>query len=132
MLGTNGLNSAHHLHLRGSDVVLIPTPSNDINDPLRWPTWKKYCAFMNTCLFAFMVTGYVGGFAPALYQLGREFETPLKDTANLILWPLLVGGLGVSIISLNVICFGSQCFRTSSGFQRLNTWGNVPCLSFPP
>lgn len=77
-------------------MVLIPQPSQDINDPLRWSTWKKHFAFLNVCLFAFMITGYVGGFAPALYRLGIEFDKPMNESINLILWPLLLSGLGVS------------------------------------
>ncbi|KAK4942089.1 hypothetical protein LTR10_018125 [Elasticomyces elasticus] len=87
-------NVVHNLHLRGTDVVLVPQPSNDINDPLRWPKWKKHVAFLNVAFFAFMVTGYVGGFAPALYLLGIEFQKSQTETINLILWPLLLSGLG--------------------------------------
>lgn len=41
-------DNAHHAHLqhiKKSDVrvILVPQPSlTDPNDPLRWPTWKKW------------------------------------------------------------------------------------------
>ncbi|KAK5046000.1 hypothetical protein LTR84_008787 [Exophiala bonariae] len=94
LIDSAGVGDVHNLHLRDTDVVLIPQPSQDINDPLRWPAWKKHFAFLNVCLFAFMITGYVGGFAPALYLLGIEFDKPMNESMNLILWPLLVSGLG--------------------------------------
>ena len=41
-------------------VLLVPQPStNDPNDPLSWPSLKKYLAFFNGCWYAFMgaITG---------------------------------------------------------------------------
>jgi hypothetical protein len=76
-------------------VVLVPQPSEDVNDPLRWPTWKKYFAFLNVCLLAFMTTGFISGFSPGLYLLSVEFKRDVSTTTGLILWPLLTSGLGV-------------------------------------
>jgi len=84
--------------------VLVPRPSDDVNDPLRWPTWKKYFAFLNVCLFAFMTTFFIGGFSPALYYLGLEFHKDLSTTTGLILWALLVSGIGVGLVSTPFIC----------------------------
>jgi hypothetical protein len=76
-------------------VILVPQPSRDTNDPLQWPTWRKYCAFLNICVFTAMVTGFISGFSPALYGLGLEFHTDLQKTSGLVTWPLLAAGLGV-------------------------------------
>jgi hypothetical protein len=84
------------LHLGKSDVILVPQPSSDVNDPLRWPKWKKLCAFLNVCIFTAVVTGYISCFSPALYILGIEFKTDLQQTSGLVTWPLLTAGLGVS------------------------------------
>lgn len=88
--------NVHNTHLRGTNIVLVPQPSDDVNDPLRWPTWKKYFAFLNVCLLAFMTTAFIGGFAPALYILSLEYQKNTSAAAGLILWPLLVSGLCVS------------------------------------
>ena len=77
--------------------MLVPQPSSDVNDPLRWPTWKKNTAFLNICFFAFMTTGFVGGFSPALYSLSLEFNKDLSTSTGLILWCLLISGIGVSL-----------------------------------
>jgi MFS family permease len=90
------IHIVNNTHLRGTNIVLVPHPSEDVNDPLRWPKWKKYFAFLNVCLLAFMTTGFIGGFAPALYILSLEFNKDLSVAAGLILWPLLVSGLCVS------------------------------------
>lgn len=35
-------HTAEALHSQSKDnIILIPTPSNDINDPLNWSTWRK-------------------------------------------------------------------------------------------
>lgn len=35
-------HTAEGLHSQSKDnIILIPTPSNDINDPLNWSTWRK-------------------------------------------------------------------------------------------
>jgi hypothetical protein len=86
-----------NIHLRRTNVVLVPQPSEDVNDPLRWPTWKKYFAFLNVCLLAFMTTGFISGFSPGLYLLSVEFKRDVSTTTGLILWPLLTSGLGVCV-----------------------------------
>jgi hypothetical protein len=119
----------HNLHLRGTNVVLVPQPSNDPNDPLRWPTWKKYIAFLNVCVFAGMITGFISGFSPALYLLSLEFKKDLSGTSGLITWPLLVSGLGVSLVHVKQMLFTKELSRTSSGSPLASTLANVPFLS---
>ena len=42
----------------------MPQPSEDPNDPLKWPQWKKMLAFGTTCTFTFLTTWYVGSKSP--------------------------------------------------------------------
>jgi hypothetical protein len=77
-------------------VVLIPQPSKDPNDPLRWPQWKKNVAFFNVCAFSFFTNVSIGGLSPAFYGLSLEFQEPITKTAGLLSWAILVLGLGVS------------------------------------
>lgn len=53
--GTNDLvdvkNERDDIHHRGKDVVLIPQPSADPNDPLNWSYFRK-CIFMSQAIFA--------------------------------------------------------------------------------
>jgi len=37
---------------RSTDIVLTPQPSDDVNDPLNLPAWKKAAAFIPICCFA--------------------------------------------------------------------------------
>lgn len=37
------LNRLKHGTGKNAHIVLVPQPSDDPNDPLNWPTWKKHC-----------------------------------------------------------------------------------------
>jgi len=85
-------------HLKGTSVVLIPQPSDDPDDPLRWPQWMKYMAFINVCAFSFMTNVSIGGLSPAFYVLSLEFDRSITVAAGLLTWCILALGLGVSTI----------------------------------
>jgi MFS family permease len=75
-------------------LVLVPRPSeNDPNDPLRWPKWKKHVAFSSVCAFTFLTNYAIGGLAPAFYLLSLEFGKTMKETSDLLIWPILVLGM---------------------------------------
>ncbi|KAJ9614977.1 hypothetical protein H2200_001051 [Cladophialophora chaetospira] len=95
LLGTADLGDVdHRAHVEGTNILLVPQPSSDMNDPLRWSTLQKYAAFLNVCVFSATTTGFVGGFAPALYELSVEFNQSLTKTTGLILWALFISGIG--------------------------------------
>lgn len=79
------------------DIVLVPQPSSDVNDPLRWPAWKKHAAFFNVALMSFMIVGAVGGLAPALYKLGPELGATQTQLIGLVTFVTLIVGLSVYI-----------------------------------
>ncbi|KAI9813841.1 MAG: hypothetical protein M1827_003631 [Pycnora praestabilis] len=81
-------------HLGHTGILLVPQPSKDPNDPLNWPTWKKYVAFGNICAFTFFVNYSIGGFSPAFYSISLEFRKPMATVSDLLIWPVLVLGLG--------------------------------------
>ncbi|KEF51967.1 uncharacterized protein A1O9_11957 [Exophiala aquamarina CBS 119918] len=83
----------HNPRLIGTDIVLVPHPSNDINDPLRLPQWKKWAAFLNICMLTFMTCFWLGGLSPAFYLLSLEFNVTMADASGLLVWPVLSAGL---------------------------------------
>lgn len=84
--GTEFLYDAGHKHeelqhVRHGDghVLLVPQPSlTDPNDPLRWPSWKKWLTFSNALAYAFLggVTGPI--MAGGLLELSAALEQPLQ------------------------------------------------------
>ena len=75
--------------------MLVPQVSDDVNDPLRWPQWKKLVAFVNVCVFTALTNASSGGLTPALYIISLEFDEDVITVARLIPWAILVLGLGV-------------------------------------
>ncbi|KAH6704368.1 major facilitator superfamily domain-containing protein [Leptodontidium sp. MPI-SDFR-AT-0119] len=51
------VDNQHLLHAEHSshDLVLIPQPSNDPDDPLRWSSPRKYLALGIVCLYSFII-----------------------------------------------------------------------------
>lgn len=39
------------------NIILVPQPSSNPNDPLRWPQTKKICQFAFLWFWAFMMAG---------------------------------------------------------------------------
>ncbi|CAI6329017.1 unnamed protein product [Periconia digitata] len=86
-----------------TEIILIPQPSNDPNDPLLWPTWKRETAFsvlfLNCIVFAACPGPMI---APATVALAAQLEVPIKHVAQLSGYQLLiVGALGplVSVLA---------------------------------
>ena len=87
---------SRHKHKRGTDIVLVPQPSDDINDPLNWPAWKRGLAFSTICIFTFLVSWTLGGLGAALVQLSEDFNADLNLTVHVIVtWVVLTLGLAV-------------------------------------
>ena len=42
---------------KNAEVILVPQPSNDLNDPLNWPLWQRDCILLLYCFCTVRVTG---------------------------------------------------------------------------
>jgi hypothetical protein len=117
--------AGHRLKHTG-DLVLIPQPSDDVNDPLNWPQKKKVGAFIPVVVFSFLGNWCVAGLAIALLLLIEEFGRDLNTTAQAFIeFPTLALGLGVCP-QRNLL--SNQC-RISFGLRRRFMLGNVPLFS---
>lgn len=75
----NGTHEALQHVSDGDDHILVPQPSlSDVNDPLRWPRWKKWMTFANGLAYSFLggVTGPI--MAAAFDLLATRFDEPLQ------------------------------------------------------
>lgn len=95
LIDNEATSGEHNPHLSGTEIVLVPHPSDDVNDPLRLPQWRKWAAFLNICLLTFMTCFWLGGLAPAFYPLSIEFNVNTADASGLLVWPVLSAGLSV-------------------------------------
>ena len=89
--------ASHHFKSKeNSDIVLVPQPTDDPNDPLNWPRWKKICAFTTLSLFAVESGWIVGAVSTGIVLLMEEFHTDLNTTVDgVVNWSILLLGLGV-------------------------------------
>jgi MFS family permease len=111
------------------DIVLIPQPSDDPNDPLNWAKWKKAVAFSSILVFATLSNWVIAGLGFAIPQLLETFQHDLNSTSQgLIGSCILTLGMGVNrsasshIERLTDLCaeflLGSNCslFRKRPAF----------------
>lgn len=77
------VSGTHEALQRATDVddhvLLVPQPSlTDPNDPLRWPTWKRWMTFTNGLAYSFFggVTGPI--MVTAFNLLAERFDQPLQ------------------------------------------------------
>ncbi|GAA5905387.1 hypothetical protein JCM6882_003145 [Rhodosporidiobolus microsporus] len=74
---------------RSSHVVLVPQPSDDPNDPLNWPRWKKEANFWVLSFMAGLVGGVGPLLAPGYAVLAEEWGISVNSVAatngNLVL-----------------------------------------------
>ena len=89
--------AAHTLKTK-DDIVLVPQPSNDVNDPLNWSQPKKSLAFSPIVVFAFLGNWMIAGLGVAILILFQEFGKDFNTTVQgLIGFPVLALGAGVSL-----------------------------------
>lgn len=88
---------AAHRFKSVDDIVLIPQPSDDVNDPLNWPAYKKTLCFSPIILFAFMGNWSIAGLGVAILFLIQDFGRDLNTTAQGIIgFGVLALGAGVN------------------------------------
>jgi hypothetical protein len=88
---------AHRLkHKHTTDIVLVPQPTDDPNDPLNWSTWKRSLAFTSICAFTFVASWALGGFGPGILLVLEDFQSDLNATVHgIVSWVVLTIGLAV-------------------------------------
>jgi MFS family permease len=68
---------------RDSEIILLPRPTLDPNDPLNWPRWRKNLNFGLACFYALMVFAQFCASSPTWGPMGDELNfstSTLTDT----------------------------------------------------
>ncbi|KAH6650794.1 major facilitator superfamily domain-containing protein [Chaetomium tenue] len=60
-------------HPDTNEIILIPTPSSDPNDPLNWPQWFKYWIAALICFAMLMCNFLAAGPSIAIVQMAMDF-----------------------------------------------------------
>ena len=73
-------------------IILIPQPSDDPNDPLNWPLWKRDLITFILCFAAILATALGPILAANTLTILRIFEQKLTNVALLTGWFLMGAG----------------------------------------
>ncbi len=96
------ISALKHGKGKHADIVLVPQPSDDPNDPLNWPTFKKHLTFF-VLTYGTVLAGALGPIvSSAQNDLAVIFDTSLQNISR-ALGTSLVAALAVSTI------FGAAC-----------------------
>lgn len=90
---TSATANHNQKHLGSSQIVLVPQPSQDINDPLRWPQYKKHLAFSCSLGLTFLTNFTFDGPSSGFENITLYFNIPIGRTAGLLSWFVLSLGL---------------------------------------
>jgi MFS family permease len=77
------LGSVRHRHEHTGQIILIPAPSKDPNDPLNWPQSKKYYSAFVICLAMMICNFLAAGPTIAIVETAQEFFPNFKQTGGL-------------------------------------------------
>ncbi|KIW59220.1 hypothetical protein PV05_03684 [Exophiala xenobiotica] len=79
---------------RNANIVLVPQPSNDPNDPLNWPTSKKLTVLGITCWGSILYAAVVSAMLNAAFaEMAVEINTSIPDLVLATGYQTLVVGV---------------------------------------
>ena len=78
---------------RFSEVVLVPQPSDDPNDPLNWPQWKKEMVLLIVGLSAAVVGAFGPMLSPGFVEISAELGISVNTLSQATAWLILTIGL---------------------------------------
>ncbi|GAA6041346.1 hypothetical protein JCM8097_007674 [Rhodosporidiobolus ruineniae] len=115
------------------DLVLVPTPSDDPNDPLNWSRLRKEAAYV-TLLAGTVLAGTCGPLvAPAFSQLAVELDRPLSQISQLNGALVLTIGVGSVIFAPVQAKWGTRPSFLVAAFVAFiaQIWAGASEKSFP-
>ncbi|BGP21868.1 hypothetical protein JCM10295v2_000743 [Rhodotorula toruloides] len=91
------LSALKHGKGRHSHIVLVPQPSDDPNDPLNWPRWKKHLTY-GVLMYGTVLCGALGPLvAGAQVEMAQIFGVSLQAMSR-ALGTALVATLGIATL----------------------------------
>ncbi|KAH6637254.1 major facilitator superfamily domain-containing protein [Chaetomium tenue] len=82
---------------RYADVILVPQPSDDPNDPLNWPQWRKELILVICGLSAAVVGAYGPMLSPGFLEIAANLDISIDVLAQSTAWLILCIGLSLFI-----------------------------------
>ncbi|KAH2302742.1 hypothetical protein LV164_008655 [Aspergillus fumigatus] len=80
--------------MRHHGLPLLPNPTQDERDPLRWPVWLKRCAIVTTSMTNFVTNMAGAGLSVAVPELIQEYHKPESAVVQLLTYNFLFLSIG--------------------------------------
>ncbi|GFF23905.1 uncharacterized MFS-type transporter C1271.10c [Aspergillus udagawae] len=80
--------------MRHQGLPLLPTPTQDERDPLRWPVWLKHCAIITASMMNFVTNMAGSGLSVAVPELMQEYHKPESAAVQLLTYNFLFLSIG--------------------------------------
>ncbi|AEO68508.1 uncharacterized protein THITE_2090020 [Thermothielavioides terrestris NRRL 8126] len=93
---------------RYKDVILVPQPSDDPNDPLNWPQWRKELCLFIVGLSAAVVGAYGPMLSPGFVPVAAELNISIDVLSQSTAWLILTIGLGLFLTNPLAKIFGRR------------------------
>ncbi|KAJ5377207.1 uncharacterized protein N7496_004616 [Penicillium cataractarum] len=94
---------------RDKNIILTPQPSNDPNDPLNWPYYKKVTIVAIMVFGACLNAATIGPLLSAsIVVLSEEFKRPLTDITLLTGYNMVVAGASCPLASALATKYGKR------------------------
>jgi len=78
------IHKLKHATGKHSEIILVPQPSDDPNDPLNWPRWRKH-AYFATVFFGTAVVGVIGPLLAADQPgIAAAFNTDVQGISRVL------------------------------------------------
>ncbi|KAI9759957.1 MAG: hypothetical protein M4579_001990 [Chaenotheca gracillima] len=84
---------------RFSDIVLVPQPSNSLNDPLNWPQWQKEMILIIIGLSAAVVGAFGPMLSPGFVEVSADLGISINTLSQSTAWLILT--IGISLFFAN-------------------------------
>ncbi|KAL2835021.1 major facilitator superfamily domain-containing protein [Aspergillus cavernicola] len=88
--------------------ALYPVPTDDPNDPLQWPAWKKNAILVIVSLYSFLGNCALVGPSVYISIYSEEFDISHADASGLISYPNFAFGFGSLILVPMYLKFGRR------------------------
>lgn len=110
---------------RYSHLLLVPQPSDDPNDPLNWPLWKKDFILCIVSLSAAVVGAYGPMLGPGFTVISKDLNISINTLAQSTAWLILTIGLAVFIANPLAKVYGKRPVYVAAIciLFAVNVWG---------
>ncbi|KAG5913865.1 hypothetical protein E4U42_000837 [Claviceps africana] len=107
-------------------IELVPQPSDDFNDPLNWPRWRKDLNFVSLLVMVGLVGSTKTAFIPTVGSLSSHYRVSNTSIAALTAVPLMVSAMTGMISSIVAKTWGKRpVYLTAALLLFIGTMWNM-------